>query len=232
MNRKERRAAAAKARNAKNVIAQADDDHRVLAVHEAGHAVVRVLTAEDFGRSREEAVNCIEVGGHKGVTTTADGNINIPDAITLAPRLSKELEDAADADGTFKTGDASFEDIEQFLKRSRGAGLDVDRWLNAMLLICVAGPLAEAKFSKRDPKEVLDGYHGQFDIHEATDSCAMAGRLEEKDGLIGTAVNTVWRMLDDSKTWAAVMAVADLIPTSAGKVPGNLIAATIGRAMS
>jgi hypothetical protein len=88
MNRKERRAAMARARTSKDVIAQADGDYRALAIHEAGHAVARVLAAEDFGRSREETIICIEVGGHSGITTTADGNINIPDATTWAPRLS------------------------------------------------------------------------------------------------------------------------------------------------
>jgi hypothetical protein len=230
MNRKERRAAMARVRSSKNVIGP-DGDFRALAIHEAGHAVARVLTAEDFGYSREDAVNCIEVGGHTGITTTADGHINIPDAITLAPRLSRELEEAARAEGLFEMGDPLSEDLKQSLKRSREAGRDVDRWLKAMLLICVAGPLAEAKFLHRDPKDVLDGHRAQFDITEAQDSCALAGHMDDMNELIETAVNDGWQMLHDAKTWAAVEAVADLIPGSK-KVPGKLIASAVSRAMA
>jgi hypothetical protein len=99
-----------------------------------------------------------------------------------------------------------------------------------MLLICVAGPLAEAKFLLRDPIEMLNGHRAQFDITEAQDSCALAGHIDDMNDLIRTAVNAGWQMLHDAKTWAAVEAVADLIPAS-GKVPGKLIAEAVSRAM-
>jgi hypothetical protein len=64
MNRYQRRAAKAAARSAKI--------DGVVAVHEAGHAVARYLTAADLGVSTNDAISYIEVAPNAAVTKSVD----------------------------------------------------------------------------------------------------------------------------------------------------------------
>ncbi len=68
MNRSQRRAAGAKGR-----VGKLD---RVVAVHEAGHAVARILVADDFGLPPEKMISDIAAGlallpGRRGSTLIA-----------------------------------------------------------------------------------------------------------------------------------------------------------------
>ena len=54
MNRHQKRAAKAKAKST--------EIKRVVAIHEAGHAVARYLTAEDFGCTTDDAISSIDIG--------------------------------------------------------------------------------------------------------------------------------------------------------------------------
>jgi hypothetical protein len=84
MNRHERRAAKAQSRTV--------EMDRVVAVHEAGHAVARVLTASDLGLSSEEAISHIEVGIGNSMAESKDGKMQLmSQAVTFGPMLSREI---------------------------------------------------------------------------------------------------------------------------------------------
>jgi hypothetical protein len=86
MNRIARRASQAQAR--KNTV------DRVTAIHEAGHAVGRLLTAREMGYSPEQAVHSIQIG--VGPTfRSADGKVLLlPQAICYGPAVSLPLQRA------------------------------------------------------------------------------------------------------------------------------------------
>lgn len=84
MNRNARRAAQAQARTR--------TIDRVAAVHEAGHAVGRLLTAEDMGFPFDQAVHSIEIGTGPN-WHSADGRIVLSsEAICYGPAVSRELQ--------------------------------------------------------------------------------------------------------------------------------------------
>ena len=86
MNRHQRRAA-----TAQSIDKKLDP---VSAIHEAGHAVARVLSAEDFGRPAEKMISYIEVGtGPNMAVSQFDKSVMLRlQATTYGPALSAELQ--------------------------------------------------------------------------------------------------------------------------------------------
>src|SRR5262245_51674362 len=71
---------------------------RATALHEAGHAVGRVLTAEAMGYKPEEAVVCIEIGISGSPMASLDGQVDLISAAkTDGPRFSHEIVQLADS---------------------------------------------------------------------------------------------------------------------------------------
>ena len=70
MNRHQRRAA-----KTKHIDKKLDP---VIAIHEAGHAVARVLSAEDFGLPAEKMISHIEVGNRQNM-----GVSNFDNSVTM-----------------------------------------------------------------------------------------------------------------------------------------------------
>src|SRR5438067_9965781 len=82
MNRHERRAAKVAVRSAKI--------DRVVAIHEAGHAVARFLTAADLGFSVDAAISYIEIAPDSAVTKSIDKRMIFRmQAATFGPMLSR-----------------------------------------------------------------------------------------------------------------------------------------------
>jgi hypothetical protein len=86
MNRHQRRAAKPQGRNVSKL-------DRVVAIHEAGHAVARILTAHDLGFSPDQAITYIEVGSRENLGVSVDGRaILISQAVTIGPTLSANIQ--------------------------------------------------------------------------------------------------------------------------------------------
>jgi hypothetical protein len=111
---------------------------RVVAVHEASHAVARFLVADDFKRPPEEMIRYIEVG----LTHAAgDSYFNkfvtpVAQATTFGATFSTELQAVIDRTAAV-TGRNSItnEEIRHAFTVARSEGIEVDRWLRARLLI-------------------------------------------------------------------------------------------------
>jgi hypothetical protein len=86
MNRGQRRAAKAKEKVVKL--------NRVVAVHEAGHAVARILVADDFGLPPEKMISYIDVGLAQAVGNSFFNKSMrmVAQATTFGPILSAELQ--------------------------------------------------------------------------------------------------------------------------------------------
>lgn len=135
MNRHQKRAARVKARGR--------EVDRVTAVHEAGHAVARVLVANSLGWSAHEAIEHIdidpapvamEVGAQKRwlqIMGAVSGHfLSRPMEEFLQARMSAEALDAR-RDGT---------EMLALFTEMRAAGIDVDVWFHARSIEIVFGP--------------------------------------------------------------------------------------------
>jgi hypothetical protein len=160
MNRHARRAAKAMTRYTVK-----SKDHQIVAVHEAGHAVAKVLAARDFGYEVHEAVAYIDVGSQGPGDLTPDGKMILrSQGVTYGPIFSKEISLAAAEfqDGFF--ADRASPTIEGndrrelfcgTLNAGRTARADIKKWFRIRAFDAVAGCVAEANFSKRDFGELF-----------------------------------------------------------------------------
>jgi hypothetical protein len=224
MNRHERRAAKAAARSAKI--------DGVVAVHEAGHAVARYLTAADLGFSTNDAISYIEVAPNTAMTKSVDKRMIFrTQATTFGPMLSKEIQE------TFKeecaglgglSGRVAFDALSEIITKARSAGIDVNKWLEARLLISVFGAAAEARYTSRSFEDVWDSYECEDDRRQAVQDCMIAGTSDVSDigNLLEKAGAVAENSIERPEVWRAVLALADRLP-AAGRYDGKKAASII-----
>jgi hypothetical protein len=193
--------------------------HRITQVHEAGHAIGRILAAEAYGIPVVESVWNIVV--RVGVATTYGPMFPraVQDALQEHIEAAKHVE-AADANGKIEVAPVF---ALMAIQRVREQGVDIDRWLKAKLVQVVLGPCAEAKFTGRDPYEVFYSAECSGDYADATTTCNFCSTGAERGPeLIVEAVERATALLEQLNVWRAVLAVADLIPRR-GTLPGDKI---------
>jgi len=227
MNRHARRAAKAMARRTLK-----SKDRQIVAVHEAGHAVAKVLAARDFGYEVHEAVAHIDVGSKGSGDLSSGGKMILgSQGVTYGPVFSKEISVAAAKfkDGFFADrasltikGNDRRELFCGILNAARTAGADIKKWFGIRAFDAVAGSVAEAIFSKRDfgelffqdPSAELDRSGIAYDAH-------MAAIPNSEATLVichMAAVNAY--LMQDDKIWTAVLALAEELPV-VGRMPGR-----------
>jgi hypothetical protein len=131
----------------------------VVAVHEAGHAVARVLSAKDFDLPVEQMITCIEVGTHKnaGSSYIDPSKTLFTQATTFGPTFSSDLQMVfGEYLRSHKGSELAHDNIVGVIKAAVDRGLDVTRWIRARLLITTLGPVAEAWFTKRSVTDVWE----------------------------------------------------------------------------
>jgi hypothetical protein len=153
---------------------------RATAVHEAGHAVARVLTAEDMAWQPEEAIDDIETGDeYAGIL---DGQKLVGAAICRGPMFTSEIERHHPVTPTSGLNDFN-DHCMQVVAKSRAAGVDILKWLQATALIDVFGPAAHARLLDAPILEVWERLSSADD----RDSLLFKGRLA---GLDDEAIDT------------------------------------------
>jgi hypothetical protein len=229
MNRHERRAAKAAARSAKI--------DRVVAVHEAGHAVARFLTAADLGFSTNDAISYIEVAPDAGMTKSVDKRMTLrTQATTFGPMLSKEIQEMFEGECTSLgglSGRPAFEALSEIITKARSAGIDVNKWLRAKSLISVFGAAAEARYTSKSFEGVWKSYECEDDRRLAVQDCMIGGTTEVADigTLLDEAEAAAENLIERPEVWRAVLALADRLP-AAGRFDGKKAASIIERALA
>jgi hypothetical protein len=228
MNRHERRAAKAVARSAKI--------DRVVAVHEAGHAVARFLTAADLGFSTNDAISYIEVAPD-AVTQSVDKRMNFrTQATTFGPMLSKEIQEMFEGDCASLgglSGRLAFEALSGIITKARSAGIDVNKWLRAKSLISVFGAAAEARYTSKRFEDVWISCECEDDRRQAVQDCMIGGTTEVADigTLLDEAEAAAANLTKRPEVWRAVLALADRLP-AAGRFDGKKAASIIELALA
>jgi hypothetical protein len=174
-------------------------------VHEAGHALGRVLTAGDMGPDQYPVIEYIdfEVIKRKGEVEAR--------ATVYGPLFSAEMEERIPVDK--KTTSLSVESIRRACE-----GMDLSRWMRAKLLIIAMGPAAEARFSGKPMADVLQTPDCQGDLKDMVWTCAAAGIFrsheddDETDHQIQMACVHAEHVVRQDASWAAINRLAEAFP--------------------
>ena len=182
MNRHQRREAKAKAKNA--------TVDPLVAVHEAGHALARYLTAEMMGCSEEHSVTSIVVHVPQEMpkTKSLDGQmVKSTAATTYGPMFSNEITAVSSAMEKAKGWSdlpneeraaiwSSLENLRELMETAREQGCDVEKWLRARAVIAVAGAVAESGYRGVPWDEVWDEYESEDDMRSLVGDIMMSGQ--------------------------------------------------------
>jgi hypothetical protein len=192
----------------------------VAAVHEAGHAVARFLTAPAYGFAPGDAVVSIEMR-HGGGTTfgpmfTAE--------IDAAARRVRERFQAGGTDGVAPWIEAFLQErprgyFELVMAEARESGADVGTWIEFKIRQCVAGAVAEALHQRRAFGEVITSIACRSDVGDiarAWDIARLGLPALPTDGwkerLLASG-EIVREKLSAPATWNALLTLARSLPT-------------------
>lgn len=226
MNRQQRRAAQRRAAKAKGSTKAADS---VVAVHEAGHAVGRFLTAERLGYAIEESIDRIEVNAVPIVVgaVSFDKRATLTEqATTFGPKFSRELMAFIKSSHPGDEFELRPSEVIELIAKARDAGLDVDGWFRAKALSTILGPMAEAKLLGKPFKTVWSGYQSQGDIKATIEEgliCSMTA--EQIEVAMDEMIVSAQQEIDRPEVWQAILALADKLKP--GRMSGREAVAII-----
>jgi hypothetical protein len=225
MNRRERRRAAAMMR-------RAPIPHETL-VHEAGHAVGRILVAPADGWRAEEAIEWIEMHRTpRSVGMSLDGRADLgTQASTRGKMFSKPMEAFLHAKFPALEGCPEGADFATVAAQMRADGIDVDRWCIDKSAYLIMGPAAEARYLKK-PLDLLD-YAFESDRKQVIECQLMAGVTDDAmSAAIERACIRAEELLDKPGAWFAVLNLAEALKggTLDGKRAAKLICAQLAAA--
>jgi hypothetical protein len=204
---------------------------RVVAVHEAGHAVGRILVAESLGWGAEEALKYIAI--HPVpllIGVSAELHPLEAQAATWGPFLSRPMFEYLQTRMSPEEIDAERDGaaMRALFSEMRAAGLDLDVWFRARCIQTVFGPMAEAKLTGRSFDEVLrvDGSKG--DLGDLIYAGFIRGIAEEHFAEAASQqIEIAKRYIARPEVWRAILTLADKIKL--GRMDGRVAAAIITR---
>jgi hypothetical protein len=204
----------------------------VIAHHEAGHAVGRILTNEVGGHRLEGVLQRVDI--YPVATSVGGMGERLTDrraqATTYGTLFTKEIDDFLDREGGEGGHRAAMANgfTVNLAHRMRAAGLNVNGWLFAKTISTLLGPMAEAKFLGEPLGSIFDNPACQGDLR---DIAMYAGPLELSDeqfeDLITKAFAVAKAYLDHLAVWRAIQAVAAELKI--GQNPGHKLVPIIER---
>jgi hypothetical protein len=227
MNRQQRRAA-----KAQGISKKLDP---VVAIHEAGHAVARVLSAADFGRTAEQIVSHIDVATGKSLGESFfDKSVTLKSqAVTYGPTLSSELQ--AVFDRTTQGVDPNKltkQHIVDAIKIAKNEGVGLTRWLRARMLISTLASAAEAKHTGRQIADVWNSPESEGDLKGAVEDGIYADLPTDQIATyIGEALDRSDSLVRQANIQRAIHALAEALPAS-GRLKGQRAVSLISRALA
>jgi hypothetical protein len=227
MNRHQRRTA-----NAKGSAGKLDP---VIAIHEAGHAVARVLGAADFGLPAEKMISYIDVGTAENLGESYfDKSVMLKSqAVTYGPTLSAGLQAVFDRSTQgMDPSKLTKQHIVEAIKLAKDDGLDVAPWLRARMLISTLASVAEAKHTGRQVDDVWNSPECEGDLKGAVEDGIYAGLPTDQIAVfIGLALDQSEALLKQTNVQRAIQALAEALPIS-GRLKGQRAVFIISRALA
>lgn len=214
----------------------------IVAMHEAGHAVARYLTAGEMGYSPSEAIQRIEIAiadDMRPIGESADGTkAFLSQAATHGPLFSKEIGLAGQSvlkrvsDGTTVTGPVTGEMLNEIVSRARAEGADIDGWLRARALQAVFGPMAEAAGTEASFEEIWNGDQAHHDAVTFLTDCALAGLSDvgQIQAFLDTAIGRGRELMERPDVCQALVQLATHLSRN-GTTEGPVVVRIIERAI-
>jgi hypothetical protein len=193
--------------------------NRVARIHEAGHAVGRILTAEALGWKAVEAVTYIDIHAGNGVRIN---DAYISESVTFDPILSAAM-DTYTQDQLRKKGLKEGTINSQMFRDMRVAGIDVDGWFRARTIYTVLASMAEARFLGLAFAQVwyadaassdMSGLQRDADLASLSWEARHAGITDAK------------KLIERPEVWRAINALADALKP--GRTDGRVVAEIVG----
>ena len=203
-------------------------------MHEAGHAVGRILVADSLGWGVDEALENIDldrVRDHAAVQAELRGLQ--AQAATTGPLFSRPMFEFATARMSPEEIDARYNGAQmlELLTDMRAAGIDVDVWFRAKTIEVVFGPMAEAELTGKSFLDVFGGDGSRGDFEDLVYYGFICGIAEER------VVEVAYEHIEIAKSqiarpevWRAILALADKLKP--GRMTGRKAAAIITRELS
>jgi hypothetical protein len=187
----------------------------VVAVHEAGHCVGRVLTAPYLGRQPQEIIKCIEIhppGDELSVLGLAQcGRCQ---AITLGPFLSKPMQGffakqlGEKRRAANQPSDRSAE-LWALIPKMRKAGIDVDSWFRATTLQAICGPMAEARLIEKEFEAIWNDECSELDLNGTVCAgCSIGLDSGQIASVIEEMVDLAKAQFTRFDVWQAIMSLS------------------------
>ena len=187
MNRKDRRRAKALAGRSLD-----NDARKVISIHEAGHAVAKVLAAGQLGCSISESILYVDMGSENDLHWSVDGTVALrSQGVTFGPMFSREITSSATEfmQGYFaehgvtegsnalvlKGGDTY--EHSKIIELARAAGADIGKWFRARTFDAVAGAMAELIISNQSFNEVFWKGYGAYSDRQSVASDTKLGGI-------------------------------------------------------
>jgi hypothetical protein len=207
----------------------------IIAIHEAGHAVARVLSAEDFGLPAEKMISYIEVGTRQNMGVSHfDKSVTLTSqAVTYGPTLSAELQAIFNRVAKdIEPNKLTKQHIIDAVRLAKEEGVDVTRWLRARMLISTLGSVAEARHTGRQVADVWNTPESEGDLKGAVEDGIYAGLPTEQIAVyIDEALHRSEILVGQANVQRAVHALADVLPVC-GKLKGQRAVFIITRALA
>ena len=212
MNRNARRAAKA--------IARAVTVDRVTAVHEAGHAVGRLLTAEAMGIPFAQAVFAIEVGDGGTSTICSDDRERRSLATCYGPMLSSDM------DAAYRIAYPVSDHVTTELIYTRIAKLGTPEQreiaAKARMLMIAMGPAAEARERGKPFCDVFASEECIGDVDDFFREVALLDPAnEDKDQTVAGIFAEATNLVEAGDVWGAINDIARNIK---GNLSGDRVA--------
>jgi hypothetical protein len=187
------------------------------AVHEAGHAVARVLSIGRVGITNENAIRWIEMNRGTPHCSVFELQLNMPG-----------LKEFGEREGIME---GVWPSPEQWRKLFSFIRIDPLEWASVRLFEIAAGAAAQAKFADVPFELVWNDGGCSDDRQKVAETCHRIG-LNELDakGLFAEQSNEACTVMDKSDVWRAVLTLAERLPTT-GQMPGHSVVSIVQNAL-
>jgi hypothetical protein len=189
-----------------------------VSVHEAGHAVARVLSIGRVRITNENAIRWIEMDEGTPHCSVFELPLNMPG-----------LKEFGEREGIMEGIPWT---VEQWRKLFSYMHIDPLEWAGVRLFEITAGAAAQAKFTGASFGSVWRDDDGCSDDREKViETCRMIGLSgSEATGLFAERAEEACAAMDKTDVWRAVLTLAERLPAT-GRMPGGTAISIIQNAL-
>jgi hypothetical protein len=190
---------------------------REVAVHEAGHAVARVLSIDRVGITIENAIRWIEMDRGTPHCSVFELPLNMPG-----------LKEFGEREGIMEGIPPTVEQWRMLFSYMR---IDPFEWAGVRLFEITAGAAAQAKFTGASFGLVWHDDGCSDDREKVIETCRRIGlNGSEATRLFAERAEDACNAMDKTAVWQAVVTLAERLPAS-GRMPGDTVVSIVQNAL-